>query len=123
MGTRVSPLTPEDIAAATAFEMPDWRSELLTPCSAQLKPTPARVIPRSWHEAWLEKVAPGRFSDVPDLTTGRWPTACDDRHVWTLATVQGTREVATVCTRRAHHTGRHAAGAFGRTIAVWEYPR
>lgn len=114
---RPSTTLPAEVAAMLAV-VESQLTGLLRPAT-----TPRPDVPRSWHEAWLENVAPGRFSDVPDLTTGRWPTACDDRHVWTLATVQGTREVTTVCTRRAHHTGRHAAGAFARTIAVWEYPR
>ena len=90
--------------------------------TALLRPaTTARPdVPHSWHEAWLETDHTVRCSDVPDLTTGRWPKACDTRHAWTLVTACGTRDVTTVCTRRASHTGRHAAGAFGRVIAVWQ---
>ncbi len=111
---RPSTTLPAEVAATIAV-VESQLTALVRPATAT-RPD----VPRSWHEAWLENATPARFSDVPDLTTGRWPTACDNRHPWTLATVQGTREVTTVCTRRAHHTGRHAAGAFGRVIAVWQ---
>ena len=51
--------------------------------------------------------------DVPDLTRGliRWPYTCP-----------GRSPNGRVCTRRAPHTGRHAAGDGTRITAVWSTP-
>lgn len=48
--------------------------------------------------------------DVPDLTRGltRWPYTCP-----------GRSPNGRVCTRRAPHTGRHAAGDGTHVTAVW----
>lgn len=51
--------------------------------------------------------------DVPDLTRGltRWPYTC-----------RGRSPNGRVCSRRAPHTGRHAAGDGTRITAVWGAP-
>lgn len=122
----------EAFERTTGFKVMPWQERIFSSFfAAQLEPEPTRVIPRSWHEAWLDTTdAPGR-SDVPDFTAGRFPTSCDDRHEWHLSTAQGTRDTTTWCTRPAFHTGRHAQGSLtrvngspsrDRVIAVWQYP-
>lgn len=59
--------------------------------------------------AWTIQTYPRAW--VVDLTRGWWPRACQAR-----ALVDGR---GWQCTRRCRHTGRHAAGAGGRVVAVW----
>jgi hypothetical protein len=50
-----------------------------------------------------------------DLTGGVWLNMCEDRHAFPSA----GGDIVRVCTRRADHTGRHAAGNGVRVVAVW----
>lgn len=69
----------------------------------------------SWHEAnTLTGISP-----LTDTTLGQWPAVCNAR---TEFTGMDLAKHPVTCTRIAHHTGRHAAGAFGRIVAVWEDP-
>lgn len=69
---------------------------------------------------------------VPDLTRGTWPDdVCNKRglfYVEFAATVPALHvfpggasvlKRTVTCTRRASHTGRHAAASGGRIVAVW----
>ena len=69
----------------------------------------------SWHEVNTVR----RISPFADTTCGQWLTICGAR---TEFTDLGARKHPVTCTRINDHTGRHAAGAFGRIVAVWEDP-
>ncbi len=55
----------------------------------------------------------GTGAMVPDLTRSCWPSVCTARTRRSLGTAHWT------CTRRAGHTGRHAAGDGCFILAVW----
>lgn len=76
---------------------------------------PARTC--TWHVA----IDGGRF--VPDLMAGApaWPLVCNARAEFRRPACPVTHRA--VCTRRAGHTGRHAAASRGRVVAVWTGPR
>lgn len=68
---------------------------------------------RTWHEA---DYAP-RTSQLLDLTRPDFLHQCANRRTF----VVGVRQLEdAVCTRRASHTGRHAAGNGHTITAVWE---
>lgn len=79
----------------------------------------ARELARRTGIAWHEGVDTARW--VPDLTCGAWPAACGARAEFRRPGAAVTFRA--VCTRRASHTGRHAAGHGGRVVAVWSGPR
>lgn len=75
------------------------------------RPTPVS----SWHEAnSLAGVSP-----FADTTRGQWLTICDAR---TEFTGLDLAKYPVTCTRINGHTRRHAAGAYGRIVAVWVDP-
>lgn len=72
----------------------------------------AKARAARWH---LGRHLPGT-AGIPDLTGGVWPAMCNARGHFTLP---GRRYAVASCTRRAAHTGRHAAGDGTSVIAVW----
>lgn len=74
-----------------------------------------RVSVSSWHEACtLVGISP-----LADTTRGQWLGICDARTEFT--DLRGRKHPVT-CTRINNHTRRHAAGSFGRIVAVREDP-
>lgn len=65
----------------------------------------------SWN--WIEQAG----HTVPDFTCGNWPTICNVR--WRDRRPGIPVFHAFTCTRLPSHTGRHAAAAYGRVVAVW----
>lgn len=110
------PLSPESAArqvvVAELLDGPDPRRVRAMRAEAQYH----RRRNITWNE--LED---GWHDDVPDLTAHAWPMACQSRSRAIKLPgneISGASHQYT-CTRRAFHTGRHAAGAFGRIVAVW----
>lgn len=68
---------------------------------------------RTWHEADYAPLA----SQLLDLTRPDFLHQCANRRTFVI----GVRQLEdAVCTRRAGHTGRHAAGNGYTITAVWE---
>lgn len=92
------PVTAEEISevAAAARQLGDHRWQ---------------VVARALFIAW--DLLDYRDVVVPDLTRGlkTWPYMCAAR--------RPGPDVPRMCTRRAGHTGRHAAGNGTQIVAVW----
>lgn len=83
----------------------------IAPPAASTEGLPSQA--RTWHEA---DYAP-RTSQLLDLTRPDFLHQCANRRTF----VVGVRQLdEAVCTRRASHTGRHAAGNGHTITAVWE---
>lgn len=69
---------------------------------------------------WNE-IEDGWHDDVPDLTAHSWPMVCNarSRAIKLPSFEDSGASHQYICTRRAFHTGRHAAGFMGRITAVW----
>jgi hypothetical protein len=112
--------TPEPAAPAGEAYVPlgrSARSRLLL--AAILSATTAIEVAEREGIRWHAAIDGGH--PVPDLTCGRWPRACGARAEFVVPGAP-VRHRAT-CTRRAGHTGRHAAGSGGVVVAVWAGPR
>jgi hypothetical protein len=85
-----------------------------TPFSAVMVGEVVEARPTEWA---LTDAGVEREDRTPiwDLTGGVWLNMCEDRH--TFPSADG--DIVRVCTRRAEHTGRHAAGNGVRIVAVW----